>query len=344
MGVKRHIHPKKKERTMSKKQAKRLAQDELDLDAKEAQAKAANVKLAETNGASGAKETAAVVWLHGLGDCGASWTSLISAMKASHIKWVFPDAPKQPVSCNGGSYMPSWFDLKKIPVESGGWDDKAGLTAAVARIHAIVAKLEKRNGIAPERVMIGGFSQGGCASLLAVLTSDKKLGGAICFSGWLARENEYPGLIHEANNQTPIFWGHGEDDDTVMFSAACKGRDKLLASLGDDKGVGSGGSGLLTFQTYPGMEHSSSPTEERDLRQWLARHLPADPNAPIEEEDSADCSSSTDKSAAGGAEKPSAVGKDKGEKQGGAKTQKKQKQNKRGQQTFSIRVSKKSRK
>jgi predicted esterase len=51
---------------------------------------------------------AAIIWLHGLGDCGDSWKYLDSVMRTPHIKWVFPDASEQAVSCNGGSEMPSW--------------------------------------------------------------------------------------------------------------------------------------------------------------------------------------------------------------------------------------------
>jgi predicted esterase len=266
MGVKRHIHPRKKRR-IRPKQAKREAEAAALLDAKEAAAKAKNQASGEQS--TEVKETAAIVWLHGLGDCGASWKSLATAIGLPHIKWVLPDAPHQPVSCNGGSYMPSWFDLKAIPVVPGAWDDETGLDGTIKRIHSIIAKLEKRNGISPDRIMVGGFSQGGCVSLLAVLTSDTKLAGVMCLSGWLARANEYPGLIQEKDSKkTPIFWGHGDKDDKVLYSTACKGRDKLSPALGS----------LLTFKTYAGMEHCTNTTEEKDLREWLEQHLPADPN------------------------------------------------------------------
>jgi predicted esterase len=162
--------------------------------------------------------------------------------------------------------MPSWFDLRAIPLTPDAWDDKKGLASTVSKIHAMVTKLEREDGIPSERIMIGGFSQGGCASLLAALTSSKKLAGAVCFSGWLAQCDEYPGLVHKANTQTPIFWGHGDMDDKVLFSLACKGRDKLLSVLASKS--------QLSFHTYAGQGHCSNPSEERDLSQWLAVHLP----------------------------------------------------------------------
>jgi predicted esterase len=182
----------------------------------------------------------------------------------SHIKWVFPDAPEQPVKCNGGVEMPSWFDLDAIPVTPDAWDDTTGLSSTVTQIHAMVDKLEREDSIPSERIMIGGFSQGGCASLLAALTCDRKLAGTVCFSGWLARSDEYPDLAQ--NKDTPIFWGHGDEDDKVLYSTACKGRDKLLDVMTTED--------LLTFKMYPGEGHCSNSAEERDLCQWLTLHLP----------------------------------------------------------------------
>jgi predicted esterase len=268
-------HPKK-----SKRVKVREAEFEASLDAIEATRAARRIAKADLRSPSHTQEqelTSAVIWLHGLGDRGASWDFLRSAMKdsATHVKWVFPDAPKQPVSANGGFKMSSWFDMKAIPVTPNAWDDKAGLSAVVEKIHSIVAKLEKRHGILPERIVVGGFSQGGCAGLLAALTCDKKLAGAVCLSGWLARSDEYPALIHQANANTSIFWGHGDEDDKVLFSTACKGRE-ILSTV----------SGALTFKAYAGMGHESNQTEEEELRSWLVQLLPKrfTPAACVEED------------------------------------------------------------
>lgn len=190
-------------------------------------------------------KTAAVIWLHGLGDSGASWEYLEGAFRTPHIKWIFPNAPEQPVSCNGGFAMPSWFDLKAIPVGKDDWDDEKGLAAAVADINKIIDTLEKDDGIIAERIAVGGFSQGGCLSILSVLSSTRKLAGAICFSGWVGRRSAYPGLLATANKSTPLFWGHGEADDKVPFATAEVGQEVLRGLLTGKK--------QLTFKSYPGM-------------------------------------------------------------------------------------------
>ena len=44
---------------------------------------------------------------------------------------------------------------------------------------------EIESGIDPGRIVIGGFSQGAAISVLTALTSDRKLAGAACLSGWV---------------------------------------------------------------------------------------------------------------------------------------------------------------
>jgi hypothetical protein len=50
------------------------------------------------------------------------WSDLQNMLgsKMPHVKWAFPNAPVQPVSCNMGMKMPSWFDLPTIPLEPRG--------------------------------------------------------------------------------------------------------------------------------------------------------------------------------------------------------------------------------
>jgi len=44
---------------------------------------------------------------------------------------------------------------------------------------------EEAKSIPSERIVIGGFSQGGAVAIYTSLTSDIKLGGLLAFSTWL---------------------------------------------------------------------------------------------------------------------------------------------------------------
>lgn len=51
---------------------------------------------------------------------------------------------------------------------------------------------EEKAGIPSERVVIGGFSQGGALALYSALTMKKPLGGVMSLSGWLPLAGEFP--------------------------------------------------------------------------------------------------------------------------------------------------------
>lgn len=85
------------------------------------------------NPSSGKNNTATLIFLHGLGDTGNGIASigqaLVTAAPAlSHIKFIFPTAPRRPVAMNGGMTMPAWFD---IDFSKGGRVDTEGISSSV---------------------------------------------------------------------------------------------------------------------------------------------------------------------------------------------------------------------
>lgn len=68
------------------------------------------------NPRSGVKPTATLFFLHGLGDSSAGWSDVAQMLSQratlSHVRFVLPNAPIQPVSLNMGMPMPSWFDSR----------------------------------------------------------------------------------------------------------------------------------------------------------------------------------------------------------------------------------------
>lgn len=209
--------------------------------------------------ASGKGKTACVLFFHGLGDSGSSWTMLPSQVgrMMSWLNWSFPDAPRQPVSCNFGARMPSWFDLREIPVPAA--EHHSGLDQAVKDVHRMLKDAEAQ-GFSSDRIVLGGFSQGGCLALQAGLTAPAPIGGIIALSGWASA-----GLVNaNVHNSTPIFIGHGADDDVVPISSMQKTL-KILKGL-DCTAVRS--------KTYRGLGHSVAPEEFRAIGEFLAEVLP----------------------------------------------------------------------
>ncbi|CAE7181858.1 unnamed protein product [Symbiodinium pilosum] len=183
------------------------------------------------------KPSCGLVWMHGLGDDESGWADAleetfdVKGLRGASCRFLLPRAPRQRVTCNGGSVMTSWFDFQKLPLSA---DDAAkfgcSLEEAVAscgRVHAAIDTLIAE-GIPAERIAVGGFSQGGSMAMLSTLTYPKRLAGVIVFSGLcfygdhvekLAASPQCAGL--------KVFWGHGSKDTVLHPSLQDLGVDAL---------------------------------------------------------------------------------------------------------------------
>ncbi len=145
------------------------------------------------------KHTATVIFLHGLGDSGAGWAPVARLLsrnpKLHHIKWILPHAPVQRVTLNMGMSMPSWFDIASLDADLMGGlsedgiradrsEDQQGILSSALAVSNIITK-EVDDGIDSKKIVVGGFSQGAALTLVTGLTSERRLGGLVCLSGWL---------------------------------------------------------------------------------------------------------------------------------------------------------------
>ncbi|KAG0461509.1 hypothetical protein HPP92_021806, partial [Vanilla planifolia] len=79
------------------------------------------------------RHQATIVWLHGLGDTGSSWSQVFETLPLPNIKWICPTAPVRPVSVFGGFPSTAWFDVGDLSED--GPDDVQGMDASAA--HAL---------------------------------------------------------------------------------------------------------------------------------------------------------------------------------------------------------------
>lgn len=225
-----------------------------------------------------AKHTATIIFLHGLGDTGYGWKPVADMFSTDsalhHVKWILPHAPTVPVTANRRVEMPAWYDILGFEWPRA-QEDEAGMLRSVAYINKLVDS-EVDEGISPDRILIGGFSQGGALSLLTGLTSERKFGGVAVLSGYLPLPDRMKTMATFVNKLTPWFWGHGEDDPLVEFSSGVRSADFLKKELGippaDAAAPEKGG---LLFNSYEDVPHSTSNEELRDLKEWLKKVLPA---------------------------------------------------------------------
>ena len=71
-----------------------------------------------------------LIWLHGLGDTSAGFLDYFNipgspAYNGARVKLLH--APIRPVTINGGSKMPSWYDIKVLGFSSKKEEDKCSL-------------------------------------------------------------------------------------------------------------------------------------------------------------------------------------------------------------------------
>lgn len=146
--------------------------------------------------------------------------------------------------------MPSWFDL--MTLEIGGDEDEAGIKSARDNIHGMIRK-EVSAGIPANRIVLGGFSQGGALALYSSLTFDQKLAGVLALSCWLPLHKQFPQSM-VSGNDIPIFQAHGDYDPVVPYKYGQLSASLLKSFMKN-----------VTFKTYNGLSHSSSDEEMKDV-------------------------------------------------------------------------------
>lgn len=210
---------------------------------------------------TGPNPTHSVVWLHGLGADGNDFAPIVPELRlpaTKAIRFVFPHAPVQPVTINGGMAMRSWYDIlvpNLVRIE-----DEQGIRQSERAVDALIQR-EVARGVPTEKIVLAGFSQGCAMTLHTGLRAPYKLAGLMGLSGYLPLIDMAEQDRHSANTNTPIFMAHGSFDPVVALERAQASHQKLT-SLGYP----------VQWHTYP-MQHSVCPEEIRDMAEFLNKVL-----------------------------------------------------------------------
>lgn len=210
---------------------------------------------------NGIDPTHAILWLHGLGADGNDFVPIIDELElpsASRIRFIFPHAPMRPVSINNGFVMRAWYDVLNLNFSQP--EDEDGLRDSQQAIEALLER-ERQRGIAPERIVLAGFSQGGAMALQTGLRYPEKLAGIMALSCYLPLQQTLAAEAHHANSATSIFMAHGSQDSIVPLTLAAASRRQLLES-----------GHAVEWHEYP-MAHTVCVAEMADISAWLKRVL-----------------------------------------------------------------------
>lgn len=205
--------------------------------------------------------TATVIWLHGLGADGHDFVPLVPELQLPAsllVRFVFPHAPLRPVTLNNGYVMRAWYDIKGLALQSE--QDAVGIHASAQLVQQLV-QVEVAAGIATQRIVIAGFSQGGAIALHTALRYPQRLAGVLALSTYLPLHTTLTAEASDANRDVPILMCHGRQDAVVPPQLG-----QLSLNLLQTTGYS------VDFRSYD-MPHSVCHEEVRDISNWLARVL-----------------------------------------------------------------------
>ncbi|MBB6097185.1 glyoxalase family protein [Deinobacterium chartae] len=185
----------------------------------------------------------AMVLVHGRGGSAQDILSLSDSFNLSAFAYLAPQA-------SGHTWYPHSF---LMPTER----NEPGLSSGLQMLRDILEELN-RQGIPPENVILGGFSQGACLASEFVARNARRYGGLFAFSGGLigpeGSPRDYPGSLEG----TPVFIGCSDVDPHIPL-ARVEESAAVLERLG----------GQVDKRVYPGMPHTINDEEISAVRAMM---------------------------------------------------------------------------
>jgi predicted esterase len=176
-----------------------------------------------------------VILLHGRGASAEDILSLAYQFDLPQLAYFAPQAA-------GHEWYPNSF---LAPLES----NEPWLSSALSKIQSVL-QMAGEAGFPPNRVVIGGFSQGACLSTEFAATHPQRYAGLIALTGGLVGP-----LGSDLNHTgdlagTPAFLGSGDPDPHVPWSRVQESA-LVLTGMG----------AIVTARRYPGRGHTVSRDE-----------------------------------------------------------------------------------
>ena len=204
--------------------------------------------------------TASVIWMHGLGADARDFYEVPSQLGLPaelKVRYVFPNAPRIPVTINMGLIMRAWYDVSGFDPRS---QDEQRIRDSAQEIGRLVAR-EADRGVIAGRVVLAGFSQGGAVALFAGLRYPERLGGIMCLSGYLPLHETLTQETSEETRTTRIFQAHGTQDTVLPYEMGRRTAQALTKA-----------GYAVDWHEYP-MGHQVCSDELREIGDWLTEVL-----------------------------------------------------------------------
>ncbi|KAI4964988.1 hypothetical protein ZWY2020_057700 [Hordeum vulgare] len=228
---------------------------------------------------------ATIVWLHGLGDNGASWSQLLETLPLPNIKWICPTASEARGNFGGFHLLHvcadmvlsfsgiTGFDVADLSEDSP--DDVEGLDSSAAHVANLLSTEP-----ADIKLGVGGFSMGAATALYSgTCFAHGKYGNgnpypvnlsvAVGLSGWLPCARSLKNKIESSQeaaqkaSSLPLMLCHGKADDVVLYKHGERSADALKST----------GFANVEFKSYSRLGHYTVPEEMDEVVKWLTASL-----------------------------------------------------------------------
>lgn len=193
----------------------------------------------------------AVILLHGRGGSAKDILSLAEEFDFLQLAYLAPEA-------SGNTWYPYSF---LAPIEK----NEPWLTSALHKVQTTIQSVGAA-GIATERVVLCGFSQGACLATEYVARHATCYGGLIAFTGGLIGPLD-ANLSHSGDLEgTLVFFGSGDPDPHVPWGRVQQSADILR-----------GMNASVTAKRYEGLAHTISRDEIGFAKQLIREALGVKP-------------------------------------------------------------------
>jgi phospholipase/carboxylesterase len=161
---------------------------------------------------------------------------------------------RAPFELGPGSY--AWFEFS-VAADGSRRIDRTQEAASREAVLRTVQAVARHLGVPPERVVLGGFSQGGIMALSLLRTQPSLQGAAMVMHSRLLPEVDALAVPPEALQGKQLWVSHGLQDGVIPIASARAIRD--LAGMLPL---------ALTYNEYPGA-HEIRPAELQAAMAWL---------------------------------------------------------------------------
>jgi phospholipase/carboxylesterase len=179
----------------------------------------------------------AILLCHGFGAPGDDLVSLARVIDAGPgVRWFFPEAPIE-LDVGYGMTGRAWWPIDLVRIQERAMRGEValmrdetpdGLPEASAALEGCIEALVKDHGVARERLVVGGFSQGGMLATEVALaraaeaarTGEAAYAGLVVLSGTLLSADRWREALRTGGPLLHVLQSHGRADPLLPFDAA----------------------------------------------------------------------------------------------------------------------------